>query len=439
MDELRIPRNVIAEQVILGCVLLDNGAMAEADALTLPDFSFEAHRIVWREMLALWRDRRALDPLTLQTALQASGDLARIGGTAFVASLWDGVPRFSRAADVAEYVRLLRDASISRQLMYAAREILGAVDEAAESGSQQLAAAQTRLAQIDAGVDTALMTDEQVTHSTLTLIEERMAGRAAPLRTGFPDLDRLIIGMEPGDLVLIGGLRGVGKSAFAHNMVDRIWRQSRVASLILSLEMNAERVKLRQLASAARVGALKLRAGQLSMDELRRVAMAADDAATGAVWSSSATAVTLDSIERLVVQAKRMQSCLGVVMIDYLQLMVGESSEGRAVAVNAATKRLKQVALRQRLSLVALCGLNRDLERQHRPPRNSDLDYGGEKDADMVLMLYDPADYTSPQRRELHITKQRDGPTGVVQLGFDGEYSSFYEWLGPLPEKGGGF
>jgi replicative DNA helicase len=421
-----------AERAVLGAVMLaceDAGGMvAEVEAAGGPRlFAHDTQRAVWEAFLAVHGRGLQINPLTVQAELQRAGKLDLVGGMAGVAALIDGVPRYS---DVGPYVALLSNAAKLRQAAHLGNWLLNAALDGERFGEELLLDARARLDALTGdGADAGLLSSGEVFDATLAYLEGVWAGDIRRVLTGFPDLDRLIVGLEPGDLILLAGLRGSGKSALALNVAYHVLRGDgggRVA-LLATLEMSTRMLAQRALAAFSRVPLGLIRSGFLRPEEREAVREAAQVLRRMPLeFVEPERDFGLDALWQKAVRTRRRHSRLDFVVVDYLQLLHAERGQSKAERVSSLSAGLKRLALSLGVPLLCLAGMNRDAEREGREPRLSDLDYGGEKDADHVWMLHDPHDRDMPQRRQLFVRKNRNGEEGTVELGFSGKRVMFF-------------
>jgi replicative DNA helicase len=432
-----LPANLDAERTILGVILLDNDAIGQAQAtLTLEDFSRESHRLIYRQMLALAGRGQAIDPITLQEELRRSGDLARIGGGAYIASLFDGVPRFS---DVTNYLRLVKDAAKERRLILLGRALMSRAFDRELTLGEQLHMAERELAAInDDRSDNCWREIAGVAYDAITEAEARAeSGRQVlDFSTGFRDLDYVTDGFERGTMVALGAAPKMGKTALALSMTQRMSEAEENRDKDgrppvigwFSMEMSAKQQAQRFLASIANVDARRLRTGNLTGDEWRRVAAASQQMAGWRVHFDDRAALSpramRDGARRLVREAGR----LDILFVDYLQLGDGrddQRKDSREREVARVSTGLLQIAKDFDCTVIALSQFNRELfSRKGNRPTLADFRDSGQiaQDAHIVIGLHREAVYNpdTPNQNiaELIILAQRNGPLCTVELVF---------------------
>ncbi len=429
------PQSVEAEQSVLGAVLLDNAAIDRAvELIAADDFYREAHRKIFRAMVRLSERNEPVDIVTLTEALRAQGDLSDVGGAAYIAELAARVPT---AANVAHYARLVRDKSILRGLITAATEIVTRGYEEPESVADVLDRAEQAIFTIsERKVRSSFAHISDVLVESIKTIErlyeQKQAVTGVP--TGFTDLDRLLSGLQPADLVIVAGRPSMGKTAFCLNVAEHAALRSDVGVAIFSLEMSKEQLAMRMLGSEARVDLGRVRTGHVSNDEFAKLAQAAGRLADAPIYVDDTPAL---SVLELRAKARRLkrdgQSKLGLIVIDYIQLMrSAEGKDSREQEISEISRSLKALAKELQVPVIALSQLNRQVESRNPPiPRLADLRESGaiEQDADVILFLYREEYYREdtdkPGIAQVIVAKQRNGPIGTVDLAFVKESTRF--------------
>jgi replicative DNA helicase len=429
------PQNLEAEESVLGGVLLDNAALDRIVELVQPDdFYRGVHRKIFRAMLDLSERNEPVDLITLAEALKGRGDLADVGGATFLGELAARVPT---AANIVHYARIVRDRAVLRGLITAATEIAtqgyeasghvaGLLDRAEqlifEISERQTRNAFTRLADVLVG---SLKTIER-------LYDQKQSVTGVP--TGFADLDRLTSGLQPSDLIIVAGRPSMGKTAFCLNIAEHAALRAEVGVAIFSLEMAKEQLAMRMLCSEARVDLARVRTGHLTDREFPRLAMACGRLAEAPVYIDDTPALSVLELRAKARRLKRDPAAkLGLVVVDYVQLM--RSSEGRdnrEQEISEISRSLKALAKELNVPVVALSQLNRQVESRNPPiPRLADLRESGaiEQDADVIIFLYREEYYNDDSDKkgvaDIIVAKQRNGPTGDVELTFLREFTRF--------------
>jgi len=429
-----------AEQAVLAAMLLDQDAALKAAEL-LDDSMFykEAHRILFRAMASLTEKGDVIDPVTLREELVRRGDLDRVGGMEYIAALLDVVPT---AANVESHTRIVRDQAVLRRLVEAATEIIQDVYERKGESGEVLDNAEHRIfqvAQFRRSEDFSRL--KELIWPTMERIEQLQGshGVVTGVASGFLDLDRLTAGFQRGDLVIIAARPSMGKTSFVLNCVQHAAIEHHIGVAVFSLEMSKEALVQRLLCSEGLVDAQRLRRGALRDDDYPKLARAAGLLGTAPIWIDDSAALTPLQMRS---KARRLKAehDIGMVVVDYLQLMQGPSqSENRQQEISYISRSLKALAKELDVPVVALSQLSRAPEQrtgEGRRPQLSDLRESGaiEQDADLVCFIYRQEMYEGPQDKdgnsieglaELLIGKQRNGPTGIVELYFKKEYTRF--------------
>ncbi|HVH08960.1 MAG TPA: replicative DNA helicase [Gemmatimonadales bacterium] len=430
-----------AEQAVLGAMLLDQDAALKAAEL-LDDTMFyrEAHRLLFRAMVALTERGDVIDPVTLREELLRRGDLDRAGGMEYLGGLIDVVPT---AANVEYHARIVRDRAVLRRLIEAATSIIQDAYEGRTPSAEVLDNAEHRVFQVaQLRRSEEFVRLKELIWPTMERIEQLHTNQGAltGVATGFLDLDRLTAGFQRGDLVIIAARPSMGKTAFALNIVQHAAIEHGVRVAVFSLEMPKEQLVQRLLCSEGLVDAQRLRRGQLRDDDYPKLARAAGLLGAAPIWIDDSATLTPLAMRS---KARRLKAehDIGMIVVDYLQMMQGPTdSESRQQEISFISRSLKALAKELDVPLVALSQLSRAPEQrggEHRRPQLSDLRESGaiEQDADVVCFIYRQEFYDGPTDpktnesieglAELIVGKQRNGPTGLVKLFFKKEYTRF--------------
>jgi len=430
------PQSIEAEMSILGGVLLDNEAINRVLDLLVPDdFYRESHRKIMRAMIELSEHGEPCDLITLTTILKKRGELEEVGGGAYLATLVDFVPT---AANIAYYCRIVKEKAIARTLIHAATEIVTeGYDEQSEI-EDMLDRAQKAIFEISENrIKTPYFQLNAILKDTIKYIgdlyekKEHVTG----VPTGFIDLDQKTAGFQRGDLIIIAGRPSMGKTAFALNIAQyaAIHAEPRYPVVVFSLEMGKEQLVTRLLCSEARVDASRLRTGHLIDGDWEKILRAAERLFDTRIFIDDTPSI---SVMEMRAKARRLKAehGIGMIIVDYLQLMRGSGSpESRQQEISEISRSLKGLAKELSVPVVALSQLNRGLEnRNDKRPIMSDLRESGaiEQDADVIMFVYRDEVYNkdNPEvkgKAEIIIGKQRNGPIGTVDLAFLGEYTKF--------------
>jgi replicative DNA helicase len=427
-----LPSNVEAERSILGAILLDNAVCNQAiELLRRDDFFLDSHRRIFDKMVALSERLMPIDLITLSDELRRAGEFEQIGGATYIASLIDGVPRTDT---IEPYAKLVKQKSMLRKLISASQQIVSLAFEEDDDADMIIDKAERMIFEIaEDRVRQGFQYIGDVAHRRLEQIEQ-MAGRPEMITgvpTGFTDFDRMTSGLQRQELIVIAARPSMGKTALALNMAQYAAKNANVVG-IFSLEMSAEQLVSRLLCSEARVDAHRLRTGYLNREEWARLADALRRLCETKVFIDDSAAV---SVMEMRAKCRRLKAehGLDMLIVDYLQLMAGRGRiESRQQEVSQISRDLKGLAKELDIPVVALSQLSRAPEqRSEHKPQLSDLRESGaiEQDSDVVCFiyreeLYNPTD-ENQGTAELIIGKQRNGPTGMVQLAFLKEFTRF--------------
>lgn len=436
----RPPWSEEAEISVLGGMLIDADAVARAVEL-VDDTAFykEANRRLFRAMVRLYNRGEVLDVVTLTDELKTANELEAAGGMAYVAELVDAVPT---AANIEYHCRILRDKAILRRLIESASEIIrDAYDAPAGQVEETLDRAEQRVFEIaQAQQRSGFVWIKEILWPAFERIEElqRRPGTVTGVPTGLPQLDHLTAGFQRSDLIVLAGRPSMGKTALALNFAQHAAIEAELPVAIFSLEMAKESLVQRLLCAEGRVDSSRLRRGNLQDEEYARLATAAGLLNTAPVWIDDTPAISALEVRA---KARRLRSevDLGLIIVDYLQLMTGPRDvENRQQEISAISRSLKAVAKELNVPILALSQLSRAPEQRadHRPVL-ADLRESGaiEQDADLVLFIFREEVYKSREelqqdptlegKADLIIGKQRNGPTGEVPLFFHKSYTLF--------------
>ena len=428
-----------AEVSVLGGMLIDRDAVARAVELVRDSMFFrEAHRRLFRAMARLFERGDVIDVITLSEELKKTGELDAAGGMPYLAELLDAVPT---AANIEYHARLVREKALLRHLIEAASTIIRDVyDQGERSVEEVLDEAEQRVFQVaESHERTGFVWIKEILWPTFEHIERLQESKSGitGVPTGFKDLDRMTTGLQRGDLTIVAARPSMGKTSWVLNVAQNAAIEHNTPVAIFSLEMSKEQLVQRLLCAEGRVDSQRLRRGQLSADEYQRLAAAAGHLNTAPLWIDDSPGSTVLEMRA---KARRLaaETDLGLLVIDYMQLMSGSArAESRVQEVSEISRGLKALARELDVPVVALSQLSRAPEqRTDRRPQLSDLRESGsiEQDADLVMFLYRPEYYLGPVdkdgnslegKAELAVAKQRNGPTGTVDLFFHKAYTRF--------------
>jgi replicative DNA helicase len=436
------PQNLEGEMSVLGGILLENEALNKALELLRPeDFYRESHRKIFSALIELSEQGEPADLVTLTAALQKNGDLQAVGGSAYLGTLVDYVPT---AANIVYYCRLVKEKALSRQLIHVATEIATRGYDGGEI-EQTLDWAEKSIFEIS-GMKSrpSYFSTREIMKDTFKNIEKLFERKEliTGVPTGFTDLDHMTAGLQPSDLIIIAGRPSMGKTAFILNIVEHagVFADPAVPVLVFSLEMSKEQLVQRMLCSVSRVDASRLRTGNLVDTDWSKLTNGASMLSEAPIYIDDTPGIT---VLELRAKARRLKAerNLGLVVVDYLQLMQGHNSESRQQEISEISRSLKALAKELDVPVIALSQLNRSLEnRTDKRPIMADLRESGaiEQDADVIMFIYREAVYCEDCRSrertcekghekdaEIIVGKQRNGPIGTVHMTFRGQYTRF--------------
>jgi replicative DNA helicase len=432
---LRVPpHSVEAEQSVLGGLLLDNLAWDRAaDLLTDSDFYRHEHRLIYAAIGALVGASKPADVITVFEQLQSRGSAEDCGGLAYLNALAQSVPS---AANMRRYAEIVRERSILRKLIHASDEIAtSAFNPQGRPVSSILDEAERRVFQIGEEGSRQRQGFQPIDKLVVALIDrvqelhDSGAQEVTGVRTGFYELDRMTAGLQKGDLIVLAARPSMGKTAFALNIAEHVAVQEGLPVLVFSMEMGASQLALRLVGSLGRIDQGNLRTGRLKNEEWERLTEAVEKLGQVQMFIDETAGLTSSELRaRARRMARQFGGTLGLIVVDYLQLMSGNggSEENRATELGEISRGLKSLAKELQCPVMALSQLNRSVEsRTDKRPMMSDLRESGaiEQDADIITFIYRDEYYTKdackePGVAEIIIAKQRNGPVGTVKLAF---------------------
>ncbi len=435
------PHSIEAEQSVLGGLLLDNTAWDRiADMLSADDFYRDDHRRIFRQIGKLLEMSRPADVVTVAEAIETSDDKDKTGGLAYLGSLASSTPS---AHNIRRYGEIVRERSIMRRLVTVGNDIAdSAVSQSGKDVSQLLDEAESKVFEIaEAGakgrqgfidIQTVLA---GVMERIDTLYHRENPSDITGVPTGYTDLDSMTSGLQEGDLVIVAARPSMGKTALALNMAEHVAVDNRLPVAIFSMEMSSSQLAMRLLGSVGRLDQHKLRTARLTDDDWGRLTHAVGKLHDAPIHIDESPGLNSLELRARARRLHRQYGKLGLIVIDYLQLMSGTNAsrgENRATEISEISRSLKGLAKELKVPVVALSQLNRSVEqRQDKKPVMSDLRESGaiEQDADLILFIYRDEVYNqdSPHKgkAEIIVGKQRNGPIGSVVLTFLGQYTRF--------------
>jgi replicative DNA helicase len=429
------PQNVEAEQSVLGGILIENDAINKVlEILTPDDFYRDAHRRIYNALINLSTRDEPADLITLTNELRKIDQLDAAGGASYIASLIDSVPT---AANIEYYARIVKEKSILRQLIQTSTDIITESYQDRSDVESFLDEVERSIFQISENrVRPSFYPIRDIVKQSFKTLERLYEKKelVTGVPSGFKELDQMTAGFQPSDLIIVAGRPSMGKTAFCLNVAQYAAIEKRTPVAVFSLEMSKEQLVIRLLCSEAHVEGTKLRTGFLSEGDWPRLTIAAGNLSEAPIFIDDTAAL---SVLELRAKARRLKADqgLGMVIIDYLQLMRGRArAESRQQEISEISRSLKAVAKELNIPVIAVSQLSRRTEeRTGMRPQLSDLRESGaiEQDADLILFLYRDEVYNrsedNPNRgkAEMIIGKQRNGPTGKIELAFLSKFTTF--------------
>lgn len=427
------PQNLEAEASLLGSILLDSDALVRvADTIHAVDFYDNRHKLIFESILHLYEKRRPIDVLTLSNRLREENALEEIGGAAYLTELVNGVPTASHAG---YYAEIVSKTGTLRRLIKASGDITAlGYDESIEV-SEILEQAEQRLFEVSQqNIKQDITGIHEILDASFERLDElhRNKGSLRGVATGFKDVDGKLSGLQKSDMIVLAARPAMGKTTLALNMAHHIAQTEKQPVLFFSLEMSKEQLVDRLLAAESGIDSMKLRTGQLSDTDFAKLGEAMGALSEAPIYIDDTPGITALEM-RTKARREQHKHSLGLIVIDYLQLMSGSGrSDGRVQEISEISRGIKALARELDVPVIALSQLSRSVESRHpQIPQLSDLRESGsiEQDADLVMFLY-REDYYNPETDRKHITdlfisKHRNGPTGQVELYFHPEQLRF--------------
>lgn len=435
------PQNIDAEQAVLGAIFLEPDAIVGVLEFLVPeDFYRAAHQTIFKAMLALNERGEAVDIITTANELTQKQQLDAIGGHVYLVELADKVPT---AANVEYYAKIVNEKAVLRRLIRTSSEISKEAFDDEEELAQVLDRAERKILEVSEKRNrTGFVAIKDVLNTALETIEARSksTGDITGIPTGYTELDRMTSGLHPDELIILAARPSVGKTAFVLNIAQNVATKQGEVVAIFSLEMGAESLVNRMICSEGSIDAGHLRNGRLTDEEWEKFFVAMGSLSKAEIYIDDTPGIRVAEIRAKCRRLKQEKGELGLIVIDYLQLIEGNSRENRQQEVSEISRNLKKLAKELRVPVIALSQLSRGVEqRQDKRPVLSDIRESGsiEQDADIVGFLYREDYYRkeegedTPQQEasnniiEVIIEKNRSGPRGTVELIFTKEYNKF--------------
>ncbi|WP_405257686.1 replicative DNA helicase [Ligilactobacillus murinus] len=441
------PQNIEAEQAVLGAVFLSPDALADAmEFVEAKDFYRRAHQLLFQAMIDLNDDGEAIDVLTVNNRLEMNNQLDDVGGVAYIAELASSVPT---AANVGYYAKLVAEKAVLRRVIAAATNIITQAKEQDEPVADLLESAERQIMEVaenrtQSGFKeiSKVLTDSLDEIDKLSQQDEDITG----LATGYKDFDHMTAGLQPDNLIILAARPAVGKTAFALNIAQNIGTSTDKTIALFSLEMSAESLVNRMLCAEGSISANHLRTGQLDEQEWANLIVAVGALSKTSIYIDDTPGIKMSEIRAKSRRLAKKKGDLGLIVIDYLQLIEGSNKESRQQEVSEISRQLKKLSKELSVPIIALSQLSRGVEqRQDKRPVLSDIRESGsiEQDADIVAFLYrddyyeradgdddDTDNNGQPENQdvgevELIIEKNRAGARGTVKLLFIKSYNKF--------------
>lgn len=422
------PQNQEAEVSVLGSILLDKEAIIKvADILIPDDFYNDSYRIIFDQMLWLYEHHQPIDIITLTNKLEERGELENIGGASLVSQLANAVPS---AAHVVNYAKIVADKALLRRLISTSNDIQKMAYESVDDTTEVLDSAERLVFAVsEKHLKENFVSLKTVLSESFERIDElhKDKEKLRGVPTGFKDLDNILAGLQPSDLVIVAGRPSVGKTAFTLNVAHNVAVKEQIPVAVFSLEMSKEQLVDRLLAAEAGIDSWRLRTGNLDDNDFLKINHAYGALAEAPLFIDDSSMI---NVMEMRTKARRLQAehGLGMIIVDYLQLMSGNIPENRVQEVSLISRSLKGLARELNVPVVALSQLSRAVEsRPSKVPMLSDLRESGsiEQDADVVMFLYREELYDEDTERkgimDVLVRKHRNGPIGQAELYFKKE------------------
>jgi len=440
---LRVPpHSLAAEQSVLGGLMLDNQCWDNvADKVSVEDFYRKDHRLIYETIAELAKRDEPFDVITISELLGQAGELESVGGLAYLGALAKDTPS---AANIQSYASIVRQRSVRRQLIHIGNEISDSgFDTEGRDINELLDTAESKVFKIaeqgskgEKGFE-SIKDLLGVAVDKITELHESQ-NSITGVSSGFVDLDAMMSGLQPADLIIVAGRPSMGKTSFAMNLVENVGIQSGMPVAVFSMEMPGDSLAMRMMSSLGRINQHNVRTGQLEEDEWPRMQSSINLLAEAKIFIDDTAALSPMEVRARSRRLMKEHGQLGLIVLDYLQLMQSPSkSESRVAEISDISRSLKALAKELNVPVIALSQLNRNLEqRPNKRPVMSDLRESGsiEQDADVIIFIYRDEVYNEDSESkgvaEIIIGKQRNGPIGTCRLSFLGQYTRFENYAG---------
>ena len=438
VDELRMqPQDILAEQSVLGAIFIDEGKLVFVrEYIEAEDFFKHTHRLIFAAMVALSERNEAIDATTMRNYLANHGDLENIGGLAYLAEVINSVPT---SANAEYYAKIVAEKSNLRKLIDRLTDSVNQAYEGADDADTIIANAEKALIDVSEGASrSGFKRIDDVLNLNFENLEARsqQTSDITGIASGYPALDNMTTGFHEEELIILAARPAVGKTAFALNVAQNIGTKLGLTVAIFSLEMGAESLVDRMLAAEGVINSRSIRTGQLTDEEWQKLMIAQSNLARASIYIDDTPGIRITEIRSRARKLAQETGNLGLVLIDYLQLITGNGRESRQQEVSEISRQLKILAKELKVPVIALSQLSRSIEqRQDKKPMLSDLRESGsiEQDADIVAFLHREDYYHNEEEAggipnntvEVIIEKNRSGARGSVELMFQKEYNKF--------------
>jgi len=434
------PQNLEAEESILSAILLDNSSLVDVlDILRADDFYRSAHQTIFSAVIDLFSKNEPIDLITLSNILRKQKKLDEIGGATYLAKLVDTVPL---AVNAQHYAKIVHEKAYLRRLIEKANEITKRCFEDSEDVDEVIDFAERSIFEISGDkIGPSFHSISQIIEKSIDTLEKRQRNKSliTGVPTGFKKLDTDTSGLQKSDLIIIAARPGMGKTAFALNIARNAAIESNIPVSVFSLEMSKEQLAMRLLSSEAKVNSTRIRGGFLNQDDWHQINNAAGRLYEAPIYIDDSPSLTALEL-RAKARRMKMEKDIGIIIIDYLQLMkIRGMAERRDLEISEISRSLKALAKELDIPVVALSQLNRKLEeRSDKRPQLSDLRESGalEQDSDVVMFIYRDDEYNKDESNpkkgtaEILLKKQRNGPTGMSTLTFLADCTCFENYTG---------
>lgn len=438
VDELRMqPQDILAEQSVLGAIFIDEGKLVFVrEYIEAEDFFKHAHRLIFAAMVALSERNEAIDATTMRNYLANHGDLEAIGGLGYLAEVINSVPT---SANAEYYAKIVAEKSNLRKLIERLTDSVNQAYDGADDADTIIANAEKALIDVSEGASrSGFKRIDDVLNLNFENLEARsqQTSDITGIASGYPALDNMTTGFHEEELIILAARPAVGKTAFALNVAQNIGTKLGLTVAIFSLEMGAESLVDRMLAAEGVINSRSIRTGQLTDEEWQKLMIAQSNLARASIYIDDTPGIRITEIRSRARKLAQETGNLGLVLIDYLQLITGNGRESRQQEVSEISRQLKILAKELKVPVIALSQLSRSIEqRQDKKPMLSDLRESGsiEQDADIVAFLHRDDYYHNEEEEggipnntvEVIIEKNRSGARGSVELMFQKEYNKF--------------